>query len=315
MRLEGLHHVTMVTGDAARIVGFYADVLGMRLVKATVNFDQPEAYHLYFGDERGRPGSILTWFEFAGARPGRPGAGMVHRLQLAVPGVEALQFWGERLQARGVPVSGGRDGLSLTDPDGLGIDLIVHDIGEELRAEHPDVPARHAIRGIVGARAFSANPDASALVLVDLLGFGREPGDGPSVEWTAFGTKQHVHWTLDPAPAQPGVPGAGTVHHIAWASRDEDHEGWRTRMTEAGAQVTPVIDRDYFHAIYFREPGGVLFEIATQGPGFATDEPVEHLGEALRLPTQHEPLREQLAAQLTPVVNPRTGQPISFDAP
>jgi glyoxalase family protein len=315
MRLEGLHHVTMVTGRAQGIVDFYAGVLGMRLVKATVNFDQPEAYHLYFGDEGGRPGSILTWFEFAGARPGRAGAGMVHRLQLAVPSVDALRFWGERLQAKGVPVTGGRDGLTVADPDGLGLDLIVHDVGQRLSAEHPEVPAEHAICGIVGARAFSANPEASALVLVDLLGFGREPGEGPSTEWTAFGTKQHVHWTLDPAPAQPGIPGAGTVHHIAWASLDEEHEGWRTRMTEAGAQVTPVIDRDYFDAIYFREPGGVLFEIATVGPGFATDEPAAHLGEALRLPAQHEPLRAELARTLTPVVNPRTGRAISFDAP
>jgi glyoxalase family protein len=124
-----------------------------------------------------------------------------------------------------------------------------------------------------------------------------------------------VHWTLDPAPSAPGVPGAGTVHHIAWASRDEDHEAWRTRMVDAGATVTPVIDRDYFDAIYFREPGGVLFEIATVGPGFATDEDAAHLGEGLRLPTQHEPRRAELAGALTPIVHPRTGQPVAFDAP
>lgn len=314
MRLEGLHHVTMVTGDAQRIVDFYGGVLGLRLVKTTVNFDQPEAYHLYLGDEGGRPGSILTWFAFPGARPGRPGAGMVHRLQLAVPSVESLRFWGERLQARGVPVSGGHQGLAVADPDGLGLEILVHDIGEQLVARHPEVPAEHAICGILGARAFSATPEASALVLVDLLGFRREPGEG-SPEWTVFGRKQHVHWTLDAAPAEPGVPGAGTVHHIAWASLDADHEGWRARMADAGAQVTPVIDRDYFDAIYFREPGGVLFEIATVGPGFATDEPAEHLGEALRLPAQHEGLRSELARTLTPVVHPRTGRPISFDAP
>jgi glyoxalase family protein len=315
MRLEGLHHVTMVTGDAQRTTDFYAGVLGLRLVKTTVNFDQPEAYHLYFGDERGAPGSILTWFEFRGARKGRAGAGMVHRLQLAVPDVAALEWWAARLQANGVRPTGGADGVHFQDPDGLGLVLLVHDIGEKLRASHPDVPAQHAITGIVGARAYSSNPEASALVLTDLLGFGPEPSDGSYQEWTAFGTKQHVHWTLDPAPAQPGVPGAGTVHHIAWASRDEDHEGWRARMADAGAKVTPVIDRDYFHAIYFREPGGVLFEIATQGPGFATDERALHLGEQLRLPAQHEGLREQLSTTLTPVVNPRTGQPISFDAP
>jgi len=315
MKLEGLHHVTMVTGDAQRTTDFYAGVLGLRLVKTTVNFDQPEAYHLYFGDERGRPGSILTWFEFRGAKRGRAGAGMVHRLQLAVPTVEALERWGHRLQDRGIPVNGGPAGLVLQDPDGLELELLVHDIGEQLTATHPDIPAADAICGIVGVRAFSANPDATALVMTDLLGFGREPENGTSREWTTFGPKQHVHWTLDPAPSAPGRPGAGTVHHVAWASRDEDHEAWRTRMIDAGASITPVIDRDYFHAIYFREPGGVLFEIATNGPGFATDEDPAHLGESLRLPAQHEALREQLAGTLTPVVNPRTGQPISFDAP
>jgi glyoxalase family protein len=315
MRLEGLHHVTMITGDAQRTVDFYAGVLGLRLVKATVNFDQPEAYHLYFGDERGAPGSILTWFEFRGARPGRAGAGMVHALQLAVPDVAALEFWGARLQAAGAQVAGGRDGLRALDPDGLALELLVHDIGEQLAATHPDVPAKHAITGIMGARAFSADRKASGLVLKDLLGFGREPGDGEWHEWTVFGSKHHVHWILDPAPDAPGVPGAGTVHHIAWASRDEDHAGWRQRMADAGANVTPIIDRDYFDAIYFREPGGVLFEIATLGPGFAADEDPKHLGEQLRLPAQHEALREQLSRSLTPVVNPRTGEPITFDAP
>lgn len=304
----------MITGDAQRTVDFYADVLGLRLVKTTVNFDQPDAYHLYFGDEQGSPGSILTWFEFRGARKGRAGAGMVHRLQLAVAGVPALEFWAGRLQERGVVLTGGKNGLLFEDPDGLGLELTVHDVGAQLKASHPDVPAEHAISGVMGARAYSANPDASILVLNDLLGFRREPSDDGD-EWTVFGEARHVHWTLDPAPSAPGVPGAGTVHHIAWGSRDEDHEGWRTQLAEAGAHITPVIDRDYFHAIYFREPGGVLFEIATLGPGFATDEDAAHLGEQLRLPAQHEELRERLAGELTPVVNPRTGEPITFDAP
>jgi glyoxalase family protein len=314
MRLEALHHVTMITGDAQRTVDFYADVLGLRLVKTTVNFDQPEAYHLYFGDEQGSPGSVLTWFEFRGARKGRAGAGMVHRIVLAVADVAALEFWAARLRDRGVELSAGTNGMLFQDPDGLGLELTVHDVGAQLKASHPDVPAEHAISGVMGARAYSSNPDASALVLHDLLGFRREPqGDGD--EWTVFGDARHVHWTLDPAPQAPGVPGAGTVHHIAWGSKDEDHEAWRAQLAQAGANITPVIDRDYFHAIYFREPGGVLFEIATLGPGFATDEDAQHLGEQLRLPSQHEELRERLAGELTPVVNPRTGEPISFDAP
>jgi glyoxalase family protein len=310
MQLEGLHHVTMITGHAQRTVDFYADVLGLRLVKTTVNFDQPEAYHLYFGDEAGSPGSILTWFEFQGAQPGRAGAGMVHRLVLAVPSEAAIAFWAGRLAEKGVATTredGG--GLRFADPDGLDLELVVHDIGAALKAEHPAVPAEHAITGVEGARAYSANPDVSAAVVTQLLGFDAQE-DGSFV---ARGQERHVHWSLDPAPAERGVPGAGTVHHIAWASRDEDHEGWRARLAEAGAQVTPVIDRDYFDAIYFREPGGVLFELATLGPGFATDEAPEHLGEELRLPTQHEALRGQLRGILVPVVNPRTGEPIGFD--
>jgi glyoxalase family protein len=167
----------------------------------------------------------------------------------------------------------------------------------------------------MGVRADSANHDAPALVLHDLLGFRREPSDDGD-EWTIFGDSGvHVHWTLDPARRERGIPGAGTVHHIAWACHDEEHEDWRQRLADAGAQITPVVDRDYFHAIYFREPGGVLFEIATEGPGFDVDEDPAHLGEQLRLPAQHEGLREQLSGLLVPVVNPRTGQPISFDAP
>lgn len=317
MRLEGLHHVTMITGHAQRTVDFYADVLGLRLVKTTVNFDQPEAYHLYFGDEAGHPGSILTWFEFAGAGPGRAGAGMVHRLVLAVPSEASLAFWADRLLAHGVETTAVDGGLRFGDPDGLGLELVPHDVGADLRAVHPQVPAEHAIGGLRGARAYSARPDASELVLSDLLGFERQAGPeaGAASSWVARGVQRHVHWSLDPAPAEPGVSGAGTVHHIAWASRDEDHEGWRGLLAEAGAHVTPVIDRDYFHAIYFREPGGVLFELATLGPGFANDEEPAHLGEQLRLPVQHEALRPQLAKLLVPVVNPRTGEPISFAAP
>jgi glyoxalase family protein len=309
MQLEGLHHVTMITGHAQRTVDFYADVLGLRLVKTTVNFDQPEAYHLYFGDEAGSPGSILTWFEFQGARPGRAGAGMVHRLVLAVASDAAIEFWAGRLAEHGVAATREEGGLRFADPDGLDLELVVHDIGAALKAEHPAVPAEHAITGVEGARAYSANPDVSAAVVTQLLGFEA----GEDGRFVARGEQRHVHWTLDPAPAAPGVPGAGTVHHIAWASRDEDHEGWRTRLAQAGAQVTPVIDRDYFDAIYFREPGGVLFELATLGPGFATDEAPDHLGEELRLPTQHEALRGQLRGILVPVVNPRTGEPIGFD--
>jgi glyoxalase family protein len=305
MQLEGLHHITMITGDAHSNVGFYADVLGLRLVKKTVNFDEPSAYHLYFGDETGAPGSILTWFEFAGAQRGRPGVGMIHTLQLGVASDAALDFWESRLKAKGANPRRGETSLRVEDPDGLGLELVIAGDGNPpLRAEHPEVPAEHAILGLEGARAYSAYAPVPERMLTDVLGF-THLGDG---EYRLDGEQRHFHWAYDPAPAHHGVPGSGTVHHIAWASQDEDHLRWQARIADAGGYVTDVKDRDYFNAIYFREPRGVLFEIATLSPGFATDEDPERLGEALRLPPQHEHLRAELQRTLVPITNPRTAR-------
>jgi glyoxalase family protein len=302
LKLDGMHHITMITGDAERNVEFYADVLGLRLVKKTVNFDAPEAYHLYFGDEQGSPGSILTWFEFAGARRGRAGAGMIHTLQLGVASEAALDFWAGRLAGNGYATRASERGLSFEDYDGLRLELVVaDDSNPPLRAEHPEVPAEHAILGVEGARAFIARGvDTDRDLLTGTLGF-TEVGDG---EYRLDGETRHFHWGYD-ATSERGMPGAGTVHHIAWHSRDEDHVRWQGRVAEAGMQVTPVIDRDYFYSIYFRQPQGILFEIATTSPGFAVDEDPEYLGEELRLPRQHEHLRPLLEGQLTPLINPR----------
>ncbi len=305
MRLEGLHHITMITGHAQRTVDFYADTLGLRMVKKTVNFDQPEAYHLYFGDETGAPGSILTWFEFPGAAPGRPGQGMIHTIQLGVADAAALDFWAARLADHGVTTSRDERSLRFADPDGLALELVVADDGNPpLRAVHPDVPAAHAIVGIEGARAYSADAEVEERLLTEVLGFTHLRGGAYRLD----GQERHVHWAYDQAPQQPGFPGAGTVHHIAWASQDADHLGWQERVRAAGGAVTDVRDRDYFQSIYFREPRGVLFEIATLSPGFAVDEDPERLGEELRLPKQHEHLRAHLERSLTPVVNPRAAR-------
>jgi glyoxalase family protein len=303
MKLEGMHHITMITGDATRNVEFYADVLGRRLVKKTVNFDAPEAYHLYFGDELGSPGSILTWFEFAGARPGRAGAGMIHAIELGVPSEASLDFWADRLSSNGHPTERGDRSLRFSDYDGLAFALVVADDGNPpLRATHPEVPAEHAILGVEGARAYAGRElDADAELLTETLGF-TALGDG---EYRLQGDERHFHWAYD-EPAQRGVQGAGTVHHIAWHSSDDDHVAWRQRVAQAGMGVTPVIDRDYFKSVYFRQPQGILFEIAMTLPGFAVDEDPDHLGEELRLPAQHEHLRPALEQILTPVINPRT---------
>ncbi|HEY4277269.1 MAG TPA: VOC family protein [Conexibacter sp.] len=304
MKLEGLHHITMITGDAQQNVAFYADVLGLRLVKQTVNFDQPEAYHLYFGDERGAPGSILTWFEFAGAARGEAGLGMVHTLQLAVPSVASIDFWETRLRDAGYASTRTEDcALRFEDYDGLGLELVVADDNPPLRATHAEIPAEHAITGLDGARAYSMFASVEERVLTDTLGF-THLGDG---EYRLDGELRSFRWAFDQAEVA-GRPGAGTVHHIAWASRDEDHVGWQTRVQEAGGFVTEVRDRDYFRSIYFREPRGVLFEIATLSPGFAVDEDPDRLGEALRLPKQHEHLRAHLEQTLIPLVNPRAAR-------
>ncbi|MBO9533997.1 MAG: VOC family protein [Solirubrobacteraceae bacterium] len=307
MKLEGMHHITMITGDAQANVAFYAGVLGLRMVKKTVNFDAPEAYHLYFGDEQGSPGSILTWFEFAGAPKGRAGAGMIHTIQLGVSSEAALDFWAERLEAHGYEAWRGERSLKFEDYDGLGLELVVADDGNPpLRAEHPEVPAEHAILGVEGARAYlGRGKHADRQLLTEVLGF-EEVGDAHvgEIDYILRGDERHFHWGYD-VPRHRALQGAGTVHHIAWHSRDDDHVKWQERVGKAGMHVTPVIDRDYFNAIYFRQPQGILFEIATTSPGFAVDEDAAHLGEQLRLPKQHEHLRPQLEQFLTKLDNPR----------
>jgi glyoxalase family protein len=295
MKLEGLHHITMITGDAQRNVDFYAGVLGLRLVKKTVNFDAPDAYHLYFGDEHGSPGTILTWFEFAGAARGRPDLGDIHTIRLGVPSAGSLDFWAERLGAT-------RDGDSLRfqDYDGLAFEMVPA-TNPALQAVHPDIPAEHAITGVEGARAYGAYANVEEKLLTDTLGFTHLGGGDYRLE----GDERHFDWGYDAPPAMHGAQGAGSVHHIAWACEDADQPAWQTRVRDAGGFVTDVRDRDYFRSIYFREPRGILFEIATLSPGFAVDEDPAHLGEELRLPKMHEHLRERLERTLTPVTNPR----------
>ena len=292
MKLEGIHHITAITGDAQGNVDFYVDKLGLRLVKKTVNQDDPTVYHLFYADERGDPGSDITFFEYPGAAKGRAGAGMVYRVIWRVGSPESFDFWADRL---GVERDG--DTLVFADPEGLEHELIVDESGEEpLAAQHPEIPAEHALRGFAGVRAYSGDPGRSNEFL-EALGF--EPG------WVARGDNRSGTYEYDQAPPGAGVPGAGTVHHVAWASQPEEHAAWRERAAAAGARPTPIIERFYFKSIYFREPSGVLFEIATIGPGFTADEPLESLGERLSLPPDFEGIREQVEPMLTPIRNPR----------
>jgi glyoxalase family protein len=291
-RLEGIHHVTAITGDARRNVEYYTDTLGLRLVKKSVNQDDPTVYHLFYADELGSPGSDITFFEYPGSARGRAGNGMVHRVVFRVAGKQALDFWERRV--------GGelRDGsLVFADPEGLELELVIDDSSDlPLKARHPDIPPEHAIRGFAGVRAYGAAPEASAPFLTAL---GFEPG------WEVRGVIRGGFYVYDAPPSARGIPGAGTVHHVAFAAPLDEHAGWVDRVRASGGRPTPVIDRFWFRSIYFREPSGVLFEIASIGPGFATDEDPEHLGEKLVLPPEFEHLRAQVEPILTPLPNPR----------
>ena len=302
MKLEGIHHITCITADAPGNVDFYIGVLGLRLVKKSVNQDDPTVYHLFYADEKGSAGSDITFFEYPGARRGQAGAGMIHRITWRVGSEEALDFWEERLGAHDVETTREDGRLRFEDPEGLGLELaVVSTEDPPLAAEHPEIPAELALQGFDSVRAYAAAPDASRTLLEETLGF--EPrGDN---EWEVRGDQRGGLYAYDEAPAEPGRGGAGTVHHVAWATTIEEHEGWRERVAQAGARPTPIIDRYYFRSIYFREPSGVLFELATLGPGFTTDEPLETLGERLALPPDYEPLRERLEDVLTPLPDPR----------
>jgi glyoxalase family protein len=303
MRLEGIHHITAITGDAPGNVDFYTRVLGLRLVKKTVNQDDPTVYHLFYADEAGSPGADLTFFDYPGARRGRAGAGMVHRIAWRVQSERALDFWAERLAAAGIAVDREPGSVRYADPEGLGLELLVSDAPDPpLVAEAPDIPAELALQGFAGVRAYGGDPSASARLLEEGLGFRpHERGSG----WERRGEERGSFYEYDEPPSEPGAPGAGTVHHVAWASPMDEHEAWRERAAGAGARPTPVIDRFYFRSIYFREPSGVLFELATLGPGFAVDEPADRLGESLSLPPFLEPRRAEIERSLTPLPEPR----------
>jgi len=302
VKLEGIHHVTCITADAPGNVEFYAQLLGLRLVKKTVNQDDPTVYHLFYADEAGSAGADITFFEYPHARRGRAGAGMVHRIVWRVASEDALDFWEQRLGAAGVETSREDGTLRFPDPEGLDLELAVVETNDApLVARHPEIPVEHALQGFDGVRAYASDPERSRELLVETLAF--EPQATSCYE--AGGDRRESWYRYDEPPAEPGMGGAGTVHHVAWASLPEEQEEWQQRVARAGARPTPVIDRFYFKSIYFREPSGVLFEIATIGPGFATDEPLEHLGERLSLPPDFEHLRTQVEPLLTPLPNPR----------
>lgn len=306
MKLEGIHHITAITGDAPRNVDFYVRVLGLRLVKKSVNQDDPTVYHLFYADEHGSAGSDLTFFEYPNARPGRAGAGMVHRISHRVASADSLGFWEDRLGSEGVATARTDAGaLRFADPEGLEHDLVVVDVPDApLTARSTEVPSEHALQGFHAVDAAVLNTAKSETLLRDVLGFSERGAH----DFEARGDARGGSIRFEGAGGR-GFGGAGTIHHIAWAAKFDEHGAWRERVAGAGFQITPVIDRYYFRSVYFREPGGILYELASIGPGFTTDEPQETLGERLALPPDYERLRDQVEPRLTPLPDVRQWRP------
>lgn len=301
---SGIHHITAFVGDAQRNADFYAGILGLRLVKKTINFDAPEVYHLYFGNEIGAPGTIITFFPWSTGRKGRIGGGQVGVTTYAVP-AGSLDFWEQRLNAYGINVTVvtriSETYLSFADYDGLRIELVEREAGPISTWSFAGVPAEHAIKGFGGAVLYSNDPLRTADVLQRTLGMERmAEGDG----YIRFRTTADLGNIIDlkAEPVPNGSGGTGTVHHIAWRAKDDSEQlEWGRLVQSHGYQPTPVQDRQYFNAIYFREEGGILFEIATDPPGFARDEEPDSLGQKLMLPSWFEPHRAAIEENLSPL--------------
>ena len=304
-RIPGIHHITAIASDPQRNLDFYTQALGLRLVKLTVNFDDPGTYHFYFGDASGRPGTILTFFPWARAPRGRQGTGQVTTISFSIP-QGALAYWQERLASEGISTAQPQQRfdeqvLAFSDPDGLQLELVAHP-GAEARpgwAGGP-VPAEHAIRGFSGAALTVDDYELTADLLTTVMGFRLVGQEGQRCRYTVGEGADLARVDLVNAPELPqGQIAAGTVHHIAWRTPDDEQQlAWRAELQQVGMQVTPVRDRQYFHSIYFYEPNGILFEIATDPPGFATDETPETLGTHLKLPPWLEPQRAALEHKL-----------------
>jgi glyoxalase family protein len=303
-----IHHVTAIAGEPQRNLDFYAGILGLRLVKLTVNFDDPGTYHLYFGDETGRPGSILTFFPWPDGRRGRQGTGQVGAVALAIPPA-SLGWWIERLLQHGIRYEGparrfDEQVLAFSDPDGLLLELVATPrVARVDPWRDGPVPAEHAVRGIHGAIIWEDGDRGTAELLTRFMGLRQvcEEGNRLRLESAPEGAGTVVDLRRVPG-FWSGADGVGTVHHVAFrVPTDEAQLERRAELEAAGLGVTPVVDRQYFRSVYFREPGGVLFEIATDPPGFTLDETPAELGTHLKLPARYEPIRERIEQSLPPV--------------
>ncbi len=315
--IPGIHHITAITSDAQRNLDFYSGLLGLRLVKLTVNFDDPGSYHFYYGDALGTPGSILTFFAWPGAPRGRQGTGQTGATSFAIPR-ESLGYWLARLVQNNVPHEGpetrfGEKVVRFKDFDGLPLELVASgETKERPLWQASPVPAEHAIRGFSGVTLWEDGAERTARLLTETMGFHEVAREGSVTRYAAGEGGPSTYVDLrDATGFWRGSVAAGTVHHVAYRTpTDADQLAWLEKLTDAGLRVTPVQDRQYFHSIYFREPGGVLFEIATDLPGFAIDETPEQLGTGLKLPPWLEPQRPEIERALPPVRLPGTQQEV-----
>ena len=306
--IPGIHHITSISSDPQRNLDFYTEVLGLRLIKITVNFDVPGTYHFYYGDEVGTPGTILTIFPWPHLSRRPPGTGQVVVTSFAIP-TGSTGYWVDRLTRLGVTVERpaarfDEEVITFADHDGLQYELVMRDDGPAQRVwGGGPIPAEHAIRGFHGATLWVRTLEPTARLLTDLMGFRLVAEERERLRFAVGeGTSRAMIDVVSPSSAPRGEEGTGTVHHIAWRTpNDAEQQAWRERLIDAGFDVTPVRDRQYFRSIYFREPGGVLFEIATDGPGFTVDEPVEELGTSLKLPPWYEPRRAEIERALPPL--------------
>ena len=304
LQTAGIHHITAFAGNPQENVDFYAGILGLRMIKKTVNYDAPDIYHLYFANEKGNPGTAMTFFPAEGSRIGRVGAGQVGYTTFAIP-EGSLPFWQARLKKFNIPIEPHNrfeeKFLRFKDWDGLQLELVERPDVPASKWSFGGVPSEHAIKGFGGAVLFSLKSGSTIKTLEKVLGFQRIQEEGEYIRFRApgdFGNLVDVYT----GPMAQGSGGAGTIHHIAWRTADQqEQENWRALVIEQGHQPTPIIDRQYFQSVYFRERGGILFEIATDGPGFTVDEPQEYLGEKLVLPPWYEAKREEIENQLDPV--------------
>ena len=301
--VTGLHHLTAIATDAQANIDFYAGLLGLRLVKKTVNFDDPSAYHLYYGDETGTPGSIITFFYWPGASRGRIGSGQTTAITLSASSA-ALDYWQERLDRQDVTAERrtrfGEDVLAFSDPDRIPIEIVAVEHDERIGWAGADLPTKHALRGLHAAELTVRDATPTEDLLTGVMGYQlvRREGHRARFEASPGGSGRYVDVIAEPQ-APRGIGGAGTIHHMAYrVATDAAEREMQERLMDAHYHVSDVRDRDYFRSIYYRERGGILFEIATDVPGFTIDEPVESLGTALQLPKQFRPARSQIEASL-----------------